>query len=247
MQANSRVPVRHRLIAAGGRLVMIAAAAAAAGCASRGGGNADVAMNPTNFEAPDIESVTATPAQQRIGPLDKLRITVFQVEDMSGEFTVDASGNIDFPLLGSVAAQGLLPNELGQRLAQRLGERYLRSPSVTVSMLEQAQQTITVDGSVRQPGVVPIRGSTTLMRAVALARGTTDDANTERVIVFRTINGERMAAAFDLKAIRRAQADDPAIYGNDIIVVDGSRTRGIWRDILGVIPIIGVFAPYIPR
>ncbi|HYJ29454.1 MAG TPA: SLBB domain-containing protein, partial [Allosphingosinicella sp.] len=124
---------------------------------------------------------------------------------------------------------------------------HLRSPNVNVVVLEQAQQSITVDGSVRQPGVVPIRGSTTLMRAVALARGTSEDANPGRVVVFRTINGQRMAAAFDLRAIRRAQAEDPAIYGNDIVVVDGSRSRSIWRDVLGAIPIIGVFAPTILR
>jgi polysaccharide export outer membrane protein len=85
------------------------------------------------------------------------------------------------------------------------------------------------------------------MRAVALARGTSEDANPGRVVVFRTINGQRMAAAFDLRAIRRAEAEDPAIYGNDIVVVDGSRARSIWRDVLGAIPILGVFAPAIVR
>lgn len=245
MQEFRHVRFRSPLARAAGRLLLVAAALAASACASRG--NDNLAVAPENFPQPDSELVTATPAQQRIGPLDKLRINVFQVEDMTGEYTVDATGNIEFPLVGSVAAQGLLPNELGQRLAQRLGERYLRSPSVTVTMLEAAQQTITVDGSVNSPGVLPIRGSTTLMRAVAMARGASQDANTQRVVVFRTINGERMAAAFNLRAIRRAEAEDPAIYGNDIIVVDGSRARGIWRDVLGVIPIIGIFAPYIAR
>lgn len=248
MQEFRHVRFWHPLVRAVGRFVLLMTAAlAVSACASRGAGNSDLAVAPENFAAPDVESVSATPAQQRIGPLDKLRITVFQVADMSGEYTVDASGNIEFPLVGTVTAQGLLPNELGQRLAQRLGERYLRSPSVTVSMLEAAQQTITVDGSVRQPGVLPIRGTTTLMRAIALARGATEDANTQRVVVFRTINGQRMAAAFNLQAIRRAQAEDPAIYGNDIVVVDGSRARQIWREVLGAIPIIGIFAPYVAR
>jgi polysaccharide export outer membrane protein len=229
-----------------GRLVLLAAAFAASGCASRSA-NSNLAVNPASFPGPDTELVSATPAQQRIGPSDKLRITVFQVPDMSAEYTVDASGKIEFPLIGSIVAQGLLPTELGEQIAQRLGQRYLRSPSVTVTMLEAAQQTITVDGAVNQPGVVAIRGATTLMRAVALARGTSQDANTERVVVFRTINGQRMAAAFNLRAIRRAEVEDPAIYGNDIVVVDGSRTRTLWRDVLGAIPILGIFAPYIAR
>jgi polysaccharide export outer membrane protein len=243
--------VRYRPVPArsAGLVALLAGAIALSACASRGGGssNSNVAVNPTSFPEPDSQRISATPAQQRIAPLDKIHITVFQVEDMTGDYVVDASGNIQFPLLGTVAAQGLLPSELGQQLATRLGQRYLRSPNVSVNMVEQAQQTITVDGSVRQPGVVQIRGATTLMQAVALARGTTEDANTSRVVVFRTINGQRMAAAFDLRAIRRAQAEDPAIYGNDIVVVDGSRSRTIWRDVLGAIPIIGIFAPYIAR
>lgn len=244
MQEFRHVRVRHPLARLASGLALLAATFALAACASR---ESSVSYAPPDFGPPDVENVASTPAQQRIGPLDKLRISVFQVEDMSAEYTVDGAGNIEFPLIGTVAAQGLLPAELGQRIAQRLGERHLRSPSVNVVMLEQAQQSITVDGAVRQPGVVAIRGSTTLMRAVALARGTTEDANPGRVVVFLTINGERMAAAFDLRAIRRAEAEDPAIYGNDIVVVDGSRSRGIWRDVLGAIPILGMFVPYIAR
>jgi polysaccharide export outer membrane protein len=220
-------------------LALLAAGSALAGCTSSRGG--PVPYNVENFQAPDVETVAPPPSQQRIGPLDRVRITVFQVQDLSGEFTVDANGNIAFPLIGSVAAQGLTPPELSAQIAQRLSQRYLRSPSVQVAFVEQVQQTITVDGSVRQPGVVPIRGSTTLLRAVALGRGTSEDANPGRVVVFRTIGGQRMAAAFDLTAIRRGQAEDPPIYGNDIVVVDGNRARAIWRDVLSTLPVLGLF------
>jgi len=221
-----------------------AAAAAAsllllAGCTPGRGGS--VAYEPQGFVPPDVQTA---PAMQRIGPADKLRINVFQVADLTNEYTVDASGNILFPLIGTVQAQGKLPEELAQHIAARLGERYMRNPNVSVSVLEQAQQTITVDGAVRQPGVMQIRGTITLMQAVALAQGTAENANPSRVVVFRTINGQRMAAAFDLRAIRRAQAEDPTIYGNDIVVVDGTNTRAIWREIISVLPVIGLFRPY---
>lgn len=245
MQELRHVRFRLPLARAAASLVLIGAALVMSACTRGRGG--PVPYEPAGFVPPDASTVVATAVQQRIAPLDKLRVTVFQVTDMTGEYTVDASGNIEFPLLGTVNAQGLLPSELGARLAERLGQRYLRSPSVTVTMLQQSEQTITVDGAVRQPGVVPIRGSITLMQAVALGRGTAEDANINRVIVFRTINGQRMAAAFDLQSIRRGQSQDPAIYGNDIVVVDGSRTRTIWRDIIGAIPLVGIFAPYIAR
>src|SRR5258705_400361 len=73
-----------------------------------------------------------------------------------------------------------------------------------------------------QAGTFPITGPTSLMQAVALAGGTTEDANARRVAVFRTIGGKREAAAFDLAAIRHGQSQDPQIYPGDIVVVDGS-------------------------
>ncbi len=218
-------------------------AATLSACASRGG---SVPYEPAGFAAPDVETLSPSPAQQRIGPLDKLRITVFQVAELSGEFQVDAQGKIQYPLIGELEVQNLLPSELSTLIAQRLSQRYLQSPNVQVAISEQSQHTITVDGSVRQPGVVEIRGTTTLMRAVALARGMSDDANPARVVVFRTINGQRMAAAFDMRSIRRAESEDPTIYGNDIIVVDGQRVRSVWREIVSTLPVLGYFAPLIP-
>lgn len=229
-------------------LLMLAAfttVAAVSGCASRGG-KVPYDPAPGTFGAPDADTQAVSPAQQRIGPLDKIKIDVFQVPDLSGEFRVDAQGKVQYPLIGAVEAQGKLPGELGQMIAQRLGERYLRSPNVQVAIVEQSEQTITVDGSVRTPGVLPIRGTTTLMRAVALAKGASEDANLGRVVVFRTINGQRMAAAFDLRAIRKAESEDPLIYGNDIIVVDGSQIRSIWREVMSTVPLLDFFAPIIP-
>lgn len=231
---------RQILIALG----VISVAAGLSACGASRGGPVPYPTDVAQFKAPDLDTLTPSTGQQRIGPLDKLRINVFQVEDLSGEFQVDAQGKIQFPLIGEVVAQGLLPAELQQLIAQRLGERYLRSPNVQVSVTEQLQQTIHVDGSVRTPGQLPIRGTTTLMRAVAQANGFAQDANPARVVVFRTINGQRMAAAFDMRAIRRGGAEDPTIYGNDIIIVDGQ--RNVWREVISVIPLIGYFAPFIP-
>jgi polysaccharide export outer membrane protein len=83
----------------------------------------------------------------------------------------------------------------------------------------------------------------TLIQAVALARGTTQDANARRVAVFRTIDGKRQAAAFDLTAIRRGEAPDPQIYPGDIIVVDGSRIKEVQRQVLQSIPLLAIFGP----
>jgi polysaccharide export outer membrane protein len=222
-------------------VVLVLGALLASGCVSR---SSNVPYSPAGFERPDVETLTATEGLQRIAPLDKLAINVFQVESLSGEFQVDTAGAISFPLVGTIEAQGKTAPELGTLIASRLGQRYLKNPNVQVSIKESREQTITVEGSVRQPGVYPIKGATSLIRAVALARGAAEDANTSKVVVFRTIKGQRMAAAFDLSAIRRAEAEDPMIYGNDIVVVDGSRGRALFRDIMTVFPLLAIFRPF---
>ena len=77
-----------------------------------------------------------------------------------------------------------------------------------------------------------------------MARGVTQDANLHRVVVFRQIQGQRMAAAFDLESIRRSEMEDPVVYASDVIVVDGDNTRRMWRDIITTIPAIALFAPF---
>lgn len=179
----------------------------------------------------------------RIGPSDKLALTVFQVEDLSfAEIFVDVSGNLQLPLLGSVQAAGLTPAELSTELEQRFGERYLRNPRVSVSVSEAASQKITVDGAVTKPGVYTMRGRTTLLQAVAMAEGGTRIADLKKVAVFRSTDDRPMVAVFDLAAIRRGEAVDPVVLGDDVVVVDTSRLSARYRDIIEVLPGLGIFA-----
>jgi polysaccharide export outer membrane protein len=84
----------------------------------------------------------------------------------------------------------------------------------------------------------------TLIQAVALAKGTTPDANARRVAVFRMIDGKRAAAAFDQTSIRRGEADDPQIYPGDIIVVDGSSIKAAQKQFLQTVPLLSLFRFY---
>jgi polysaccharide export outer membrane protein len=219
----------------------VVAALAVAGCAGRGG---SVPNEPTGFVAPDLQSQPVANASYPIGALDTVTVNVFGVESLSGDYKVDTQGKIDYPLLGSVQAQGRTTQELREQMAAALSQKYLQSPNIQVSVKERAEQTITVDGSVRNPGQFIVKGPTTLLQAVAMAKGTTEDANPSRVVVFRTIRGEKLAGAFDLQDIRRAKAEDPIIYGNDIIIVDGSRARQMYRDLLSTLPILGLLRPF---
>lgn len=223
------------------RALLVVAALAVAGCAGRGG---SVPYEPTGFQAPDIQSQPVANASYPIGALDTVSVAVFGVTSLSGDYKVDSQGKIDYPLLGSVQAQGRTTQELRQQMADALSQKYLQSPNLQVAIKERAEQTITVDGSVRNPGQFIVKGPTTLLQAIAMAKGTTEDANPSRIVVFRTIRGEKMAGAFDLQDIRRAKAEDPVIYGNDIVIVDGSRARQMYRELMGSLPLISILRPF---
>ena len=213
-----------------------------AGCVNKRGGN--IPYDVAEFGRPDAPVSAAIEEDYRIAPLDTLKIAVFQVPDLSGDFEVDLTGNVALPLIGTVKAIDKSPRELQTELARRLGEKYLQSPQVSVGIKSSTTRNVTLDGAVRYPGLYPIERPVTLIQAIALAKGPADDANPRRVAVFRTIGGQRMAAAFDLTSIRRGEAQDPKIYSGDIIIVDGSKVRQTQREILGALPILGIFNPF---
>ncbi|TFI59911.1 polysaccharide export protein [Sphingomonas parva] len=179
----------------------------------------------------------------RIAPLDKLKVSVFQVPDLSGDYEVDLLGNLSMPLIGSVRAVDLTTEQLDRKLTELLGAKYLQSPDINVGVVSSTTRQVTVDGAVRNPGMFPVNGKMTLIQAIALAKGTDEFSNPRRVAVFRQIGGQRMAAAFDLTDIRRGKIEDPRIYSGDIVVVDGSRVKQVQREVLQSLPILGLFNP----
>jgi polysaccharide export outer membrane protein len=212
-------------------------------CSTGRGGK--VPYNVKNFGRPDAPAVAAGPdVEYRIGPLDQLTVTVYRVPDLSGDFQVDTQGKFSMPLVGDVTAVGKTASGLAGEIKQKLGDKYMNNPEVQVSIKSASSEKITVDGSVTQPGVYPIQGRTSLIQAVALAKGVTTDANPRRVVIFRQINGQREAASFDLKAIRRGEEPDAEIFGDDIIVVDGSESKSTFKDVIQTVPLLALFRPF---
>jgi polysaccharide export outer membrane protein len=176
----------------------------------------------------------------RIGPLDTLEVTVFQVTYLDHPIQVGADGHISLPLIGDVAAAGRTPRELGAEIARQLGQRYLQSPQVTVSVKDAVSQKFTVEGQVTKPGMYSAVGDMTLLDAVALAEGATQYANMHKVAVFRTVNSHRVGAVYDLAAIHDGKRDDPQIYGGDVVVVGGSAVKQFLRDIAPLSPFMAL-------
>jgi polysaccharide export outer membrane protein len=221
-------------------LPVLLGASALAGCA---GGRGGTIPYDRVLAAPDATPVQTLAEDYKIAPLDTLTIKVYQGDQLSGDYAVDLAGHISMPLVGEVEAANLTTAELDDRLTQMLGQKYFEHPDVSVAIKSSTAHVVTVDGAVNQSGQFQVAGPMTLMQAVALARGTTQDANPHRVAVFRTIDGKRQAAAFDLTSIRRGQADDPQIYAGDIVVVDGSKVKEIERQVLQSVPLLAIFRP----
>jgi polysaccharide biosynthesis/export protein len=175
----------------------------------------------------------------RIGPLDKMDIDVFGVEELRREeLQADAAGRVSFPLAGSIDASGMTTDQLAREIENRLRGRYVRDPHVTVNLREAVSQTVTVDGQVREPGRYHAVRGMTLMGAVASAKGLNEFARLSQVVVFRTVADQNMAALYDLGAIRAGRYSDPAIYPGDVVVVGDSPGRRLFRDILAATPLI---------
>ena len=183
--------------------------------------------------------------EYRIGSQDLLDISVFLNEDLHREVRVNSLGEISLPLIGSVQAGGKTVEELEAELMALYGSKYLKDPQITVFVKEFTSQRVTLEGAVKSAGIYPIKGKTSLMQAVAMAGGVNMDmADLEAVLVFRTVNGQRMAAKFNLKEIREGEAADPQIYGDDIVVVGVSKGKWAYSRLLQSLPLFNSFRLY---
>lgn len=192
-----------------------------------------------NLPVPDT-TILVQSAETRINPLDTLEVRVFGVDELNGEYQVDHLGRMKMPLIGEVQAKDYTALQLALVLEDRLEENYLQHADVTVTIEESDREQVTVEGSVNKPGMFPVEGQIGLLQAVALAGGTSDLANPRKVVIFRQVEGQRMAAGYDLTAIRRGEADDPKVFGNDIIVIDGSEARRTYGDFIRAVPLLGI-------
>lgn len=187
---------------------------------------------------PDRGDLTAADRPALIGPLDTIEVDVFGIPDLRREMQVDASGRIAIPLAGTVDARGKTAEELAQAIEAALRARFVRDPRVTVNIKSSVSQVVTIDGQVVEPGLYPVTNQMTLMRVVASAKGFSEFARQEDVVILRTVGDQRMAGLYNVAAIRRGAYDDPPIYANDVIIVGDSPQRRLFRDFVAVSPLL---------
>jgi polysaccharide export outer membrane protein len=131
----------------------------------------------------------------RLSPGDKLKVTVFNEQDLTGEFQVNDRGNVAFPLAGEVQATGSTPDEFRDRLVQRLRGKFVKNPRVSVEMV--SYRPFNVLGEVKNAGQYAYRPGLTIQDAVAMAGGFTYRANTRTVYLRRANAGGEITVQTD--------------------------------------------------
>jgi polysaccharide export outer membrane protein len=188
--------------------------------------------------APVRTDLVAQGRDSLIGPLDTIAVDVFNVPELSREVQVDPGGSISLPLIGTVDARGKTSVELARAIEGALRANYVRNPEVTVNVRNSVSQVVAVDGQVAEPGLYPVTNQMTLGRAIASAKGMSEFAKLDDVVILRTVNGQRMAGLYNMTAIRRGLYADPAVYPNDVIVVGDSPARRLFKDFVSVTPLL---------
>lgn len=178
---------------------------------------------------PLATDLVAAPRPQVLGPFDQVSVDVFGLPEFSRTVTIDRSGNIALPLAGEIPAAGKTPTQLAEAVTESLRTNHVRDPRVTINVTQVVSQVLTVAGQVRAPGLYPVTGRMTLMRAIARAQGTSDVAREDLVLVFRRVNGRDMVGLYDLRAIQQGMYEDPEVFANDIVQVDESRARRLFN------------------
>src|SRR2546428_4301197 len=139
---------------------------------------------PAASPVTSVPSGTPIPSDYVIGPGDILQITVWKNETLSRVVPVRPDGKISMPLLHDVSAAGLTAMQLRDKISTALGE-FMPNPEVAVSVSEVRSMRVSILGEVTKPGVLDLRGLTTILEWIAMAGGFKDFASPSKITIIR--------------------------------------------------------------
>lgn len=192
----------------------------------------ELSVVPSERSTPGAVRIEPVEEDYRIGTQDLIEIQVLGIQDLRREARVNAKGMIGLPLIGAVRVAGLTTAEAETLVAGLYRKDHLQNPEVSVFVKEFTRQRVTIEGAVARPGVYPLKGPTTLLQGIALAGGQGALSDLTDVVLFRMETGERRALKFDVTKIRSAEAPDPLLQPDDLIVVNRAPGRVALRDSL---------------
>lgn len=166
-------------------------------------------------------------------------------------YLVDTNGNIDFPILGKIHAEGMTRMQLTDLIKEKLIKGDLiKDPIVTIQFLNFK---ISVMGEVAGPGSFSISGDRiTLLEALSMAGDLTIYGKRDRVAVIRENNGIRTVLFHDLRSADIFNSPCYYLQQNDIVYVEPNKAKsgqsdinqnnsvGVWISVISLLTTIGV-------
>ncbi len=197
---------------------------------------------PAGAENFNFRSPTGVAQSYFVRAKDILNITVVGEPSLTfDQMRVDEDGGFMFPMIGRVQASEQTVETITRDITKRLAARYIRRPMVTVNVVSTVSNIVTVEGAVEEPGVFNFQTNTTLLGAMAMAKGPKRVAKLDQVVIFREVNGQPLAARFDLNLVRAGKMIDPVLSPNDRIVLGVSGSSQAWQDLLQALPVLALF------
>jgi polysaccharide export outer membrane protein len=174
---------------------------------------------PAPAVSPTVPGVVL-PSDYVIGPEDVLTIVFWREKDLSSEVTVRPDGRISLPVIQDIAAAGLTPEELRDKLTSQ-AERYVEDPNVTVVVKEIKSRKVFITGQVARPGPYLLTAPVNVVQLIAMAGGLLEYADAKNIVVMRTENGAPTSYRFNYKDVaeRKNLKQNIALKPGDTVLV----------------------------
>lgn len=145
---------------------------------------------------------------------DRVRIVVYQEEDLTSLTRIDARGRVNMPLLGEIVIGGMTVIEAQAAIENAYKDgRFLRNPQVTISVEEYAPREVSISGAIRNPSryALPIESTLTVVELVTKAGGITDIGKGTAVTVTRILpDGTKKVFTIDVDSVIKGKKDTKA-------------------------------------
>lgn len=159
-------------------------------------------------------------AEDRVGIDDVFDVRVYGEAELTGTYRVATDGTIDYPLTGRLSVSGLRSGEIQELLVNKLKDRFLKDPQVSVTIKERNSQKIIVFGQVAKPGQVGYYPNMTIVDAIASAGGFTGIAAKNSVNLRREVAGKIQTHIYPVADISEGRSQNVMVLPGDVLVVD---------------------------
>jgi polysaccharide export outer membrane protein len=174
------------------------------------------------YEALAERTAAEQPETGQLGPGDKIKIKVFEEEDLSGSFTISEEGEINYPYAGRIDIGGMTCAQVERALTSKLQEGYLREPNISCAIDEYNSKRIYVLGEVKKPGSYPYKSNLTIIEAFAIAGGSTDRADTSATKLTRLVDGKEVQVRVPMQSIVEGRKRNIQLLPGDVVYVPES-------------------------